>query len=75
MCISEVDILTPFASQHLIFTQGKCKAIIAGEEQICQAGDLCIVPQGTEHNCKHLTHKCVLAFWLTSAVRFSHQHW
>ncbi|KAJ9096596.1 hypothetical protein QFC19_007129 [Naganishia cerealis] len=36
--------------QHLIFTQGKCKAIIAGKEQICQAGDLCIVPQGTEHN-------------------------
>ncbi|KAJ9102524.1 hypothetical protein QFC21_002925 [Naganishia friedmannii] len=36
--------------QHLIFTQGKCKAIIAGEEQICKAGDLCIVPQGTEHN-------------------------
>ncbi|EIW73389.1 mannose-6-phosphate isomerase [Tremella mesenterica] len=36
--------------QHLIFTSGTCKAIVAGEEKQVQAGDLVIVPQGTKHN-------------------------
>jgi mannose-6-phosphate isomerase-like protein (cupin superfamily) len=49
--------------QHLIFTQGKCKAIIAGEEKIVQAGDLVIVPQGTEHNC--MSHRIMASIWLT----------
>ncbi len=38
--------------QHLIFTSGKCKAIVAGEEKEVQAGDMVIVPQGTKHNCE-----------------------
>ncbi|ORX34941.1 RmlC-like cupin domain-containing protein [Kockovaella imperatae] len=36
--------------QHLIFTSGKCKAIVAGEEAEVQAGDMVVVPQGTKHN-------------------------
>lgn len=36
--------------QHLIFTAGTCKAIVAGEERTINAGDICIVPQGTKHN-------------------------
>jgi len=36
--------------QHLIFTSGKCKAIVAGEEREVKAGDMVIVPQGTKHN-------------------------
>ncbi|WRT63349.1 uncharacterized protein IL334_000254 [Kwoniella shivajii] len=36
--------------QHLVFTSGTCKAIIAGEEKEVKAGDLVIVPQGTKHN-------------------------
>lgn len=36
--------------QHLIFTHGTCKAIVAGEERTINAGDICIVPQGTKHN-------------------------
>lgn len=37
--------------QHLIFTSGVCKAIVAGEEKEVKAGDMVIVPQGTKHNC------------------------
>ncbi|WWD22908.1 hypothetical protein CI109_107403 [Kwoniella shandongensis] len=36
--------------QHLVFTSGTCKAVIAGEEKEVKAGDLVIVPQGTKHN-------------------------
>ncbi|KAG7575298.1 hypothetical protein FFLO_00462 [Filobasidium floriforme] len=36
--------------QHLVFTQGQCKAVVAGEEKMVNAGDLVIVPQGTKHN-------------------------
>ncbi len=36
--------------QHLIFTQGQCKAIVGGEERDIKAGDLVVVPQGTKHN-------------------------
>ncbi|WVR03207.1 hypothetical protein IAU60_000198 [Kwoniella sp. DSM 27419] len=36
--------------QHLIFTSGQAKAIVAGEEKEIKAGDLVIVPQGTKHN-------------------------
>lgn len=36
--------------QHLIFTQGTCKAVVGGEEKDIKAGDLVIVPQGTKHN-------------------------
>ena len=38
--------------QHLIFTSGICKAIVAGEEREVKAGDMVIVPQGTKHNCR-----------------------
>jgi mannose-6-phosphate isomerase-like protein (cupin superfamily) len=38
--------------QHLIFTSGTCKAIVAGEEKDVKAGDMVIVPQGTKHNCE-----------------------
>jgi mannose-6-phosphate isomerase-like protein (cupin superfamily) len=38
--------------QHLIFTSGVCKAIVAGEEKEVKAGDMVIVPQGTKHNCR-----------------------
>lgn len=41
--------------QHLIFTSGICKAIVAGEEREVKAGDMVIVPQGTKHNC---TSRC-----------------
>jgi uncharacterized protein YjlB len=34
----------------LVFTQGQCKAVVAGEEKTVNAGDLVIVPQGTKHN-------------------------
>ena len=37
--------------QHLIFTSGIAKAIVAGEEKEVKAGDLVIVPAGTKHNC------------------------
>ena len=40
--------------QHLIFTSGLAKAIVAGEERDVKAGDMVIVPQGTKHNCKAL---------------------
>ncbi|ORY30781.1 RmlC-like cupin domain-containing protein [Naematelia encephala] len=36
--------------QHLIFTSGLCKAVVAGEERDVKAGDMVIVPQGTKHN-------------------------
>ncbi|OXB37602.1 mannose-6-phosphate isomerase [Cryptococcus neoformans] len=36
--------------QHLVFTSGTAKAIVAGEEKEIKAGDLVIVPQGTKHN-------------------------
>ncbi|KAL7420176.1 hypothetical protein Q5752_005142 [Cryptotrichosporon argae] len=36
--------------QHLIFTSGTAKAIVGGEERDVSAGDLVIVPQGTQHN-------------------------
>lgn len=35
--------------QILIFTQGNGRAIVAGEEQELSAGDLVIVPAGTQH--------------------------
>lgn len=38
--------------QHLVFTSGTAKAIVAGEEKEIKAGDLVIVPQGTKHNCE-----------------------
>ena len=41
--------------QHLIFTSGQCKAIVAGEEADVKAGDMVIVPQGTKHNCEFVT--------------------
>ncbi|QRW02166.1 cupin domain-containing protein [Ceratobasidium sp. AG-Ba] len=36
--------------QHLVFTSGSAKAIVAGEEKEIHAGDLVIVPAGTKHN-------------------------
>ncbi|RSH89644.1 hypothetical protein EHS25_002195 [Saitozyma podzolica] len=36
--------------QHLIFTSGICKAVVAGEEKEVKGGDMVIVPQGTKHN-------------------------
>ncbi|KAG8757134.1 hypothetical protein FRC12_010382 [Ceratobasidium sp. 428] len=36
--------------QHLVFTSGTAKAIVAGEEKQVLAGDLVIVPAGTKHN-------------------------
>jgi mannose-6-phosphate isomerase-like protein (cupin superfamily) len=39
---------THTVDQHLIFTTGTCKAIIAGEEKEVTAGDLVIVPAGTK---------------------------
>ena len=36
--------------QHLVFTSGTAKAIVAGEEKKVVAGDLVIVPAGTKHN-------------------------
>lgn len=38
--------------QHLFFTAGKGRAIVGGEEQDIEAGDMVIVPQGVKHNCK-----------------------
>ncbi|KAG8734221.1 hypothetical protein FRC11_008122 [Ceratobasidium sp. 423] len=36
--------------QHLIFTGGSAKAIVAGEEKAVKEGDLVVVPAGTKHN-------------------------
>ncbi|CAE6478499.1 unnamed protein product [Rhizoctonia solani] len=36
--------------QHLIFTSGSAKAIVAGEEKAVKEGDMVIVPAGTKHN-------------------------
>ncbi|GAB1519628.1 hypothetical protein RhiTH_002696 [Rhizoctonia solani] len=36
--------------QHLMFTSGTAKAIVAGEEKTVKEGDLVIVPAGTKHN-------------------------
>ncbi|KAL5636505.1 hypothetical protein ACGC1H_000456 [Rhizoctonia solani] len=36
--------------QHLFFTSGTAKAIVAGEEKVVKEGDLVIVPAGTKHN-------------------------
>ncbi|CAE6451242.1 unnamed protein product [Rhizoctonia solani] len=36
--------------QHLFFTSGSAKAIVAGEEKTVKEGDLVIVPAGTKHN-------------------------
>ncbi|CAE6447475.1 unnamed protein product [Rhizoctonia solani] len=36
--------------QHLFFTSGTAKAIVAGEEKAVKEGDLVIVPAGTKHN-------------------------
>ncbi|KAH7343294.1 RmlC-like cupin domain-containing protein [Rhizoctonia solani] len=36
--------------QHLFFTNGTAKAIVAGEEKTVKEGDLVIVPAGTKHN-------------------------
>ncbi|KDN37063.1 hypothetical protein RSAG8_10416, partial [Rhizoctonia solani AG-8 WAC10335] len=36
--------------QHLIFTSGTAKAIVAGEEKAVKEGDLVIVPAGAKHN-------------------------
>ena len=51
--------------QHLIFTSGICKAIVAGEEREVKAGDMVIVPQGTKHNCRshrHCSSSCFLGY-------------
>jgi mannose-6-phosphate isomerase-like protein (cupin superfamily) len=45
--------------QHLVFTSGQCKAIIAGEEKEVEAGDLVVVPQGTKHNCELMHGICI----------------
>lgn len=45
-----VGVQVHHVDQHLIFTQGKCQAIVAGEKKDISAGDLVIVPQGTKHN-------------------------
>ncbi|WVN89889.1 uncharacterized protein L203_105119 [Cryptococcus depauperatus CBS 7841] len=36
--------------QHLVFTSGTARAIVGDEEKQVKAGDLVVVPQGTQHN-------------------------
>jgi mannose-6-phosphate isomerase-like protein (cupin superfamily) len=55
--------------QHLIFTSGVCKAIVAGEEKEVKAGDMVIVPQGTKHNCRF-----ILECERDQILTYSHQH-
>jgi len=46
----EIGEETHTVDQHLVFTSGMGKAVVAGEEQDVKAGDLVIVPAGTKHN-------------------------
>jgi len=56
--------------QHLVFTQGQCKAVVAGEEKMVNAGDLVIVPQGTKHNFINTGKEPLICFTIYAPGKF-----
>ena len=57
--------------QHLVFTQGQCKAIVSGEEKVVNAGDLVIVPQGSKHNFVNTGKEPLICFTIYAPGKFA----
>ncbi|KAG8702560.1 hypothetical protein FRC09_004672 [Ceratobasidium sp. 395] len=49
LVIMTIPVGGEIGEEHLVFTSGTAKAIVAGEEKQVLAGDLVIVPAGTKH--------------------------
>ena len=51
--------------QALTFTSGTCKATIGGKDQDVKAGDLVVVPAGTQHQFVNTGPTPLVHFFLT----------